>query len=55
MTAEVIRTMRARAEECRRLAEWIDDPRARKILLQMAMDCEADIRKLEPKTGPEGP
>jgi hypothetical protein len=44
---ELIQKMRARVEQCRRLAEMIHSPDARKTLLQMADEGEADIKKLE--------
>jgi hypothetical protein len=44
---ELVQKMRARVEQCRRLADMIHSPEARKSLLQMADDGEADIRKLE--------
>jgi hypothetical protein len=39
--------MRARAQQCRRLAKAITDRRASDILTSMAEDIEADIRRLE--------
>jgi len=39
--------MRARVEQCRRLAEMITDERAVAILKQMAEDGEADLKRLE--------
>ena len=44
---ELIAKMRARVAQCRRLADAINSPNARKSLLDMAEDGEADIRKLE--------
>jgi len=46
-TAELIRKMRARVEQARRLANYINDPRTAEAWLQMAEDGEADIRRLE--------
>ena len=46
-TAELIGKIRARVEQARRLAKYINDPRTTKALLQMAEEGEADIRKLE--------
>jgi hypothetical protein len=46
-TAELIKKMRARIEQARRLAKYINDPRTTEALLQMAEEGEADIRKLE--------
>lgn len=39
--------MRARVEQCRRLADMTHNREMRETLLQMASDGEADIRKLE--------
>jgi predicted DNA-binding protein (UPF0278 family) len=44
---ELISHMRARVEQCRRLAEMITDERAAAILRQMAEEAEADLRRLE--------
>lgn len=44
---ELIKKMRARVEQCRRLAQAINNPAARKTLLEMADEGEVDIRKLE--------
>jgi len=46
-TAELIKKMRARVEQARRLAKYINDKRTTEALLQMAEEGEADIRKLE--------
>jgi hypothetical protein len=48
---ELIRKMRARVEQCRRLADSIGNPEARRTLLHMADEGEADIRKLEVEQG----
>lgn len=47
MNNEVIQGIRARVEQCRRLASMITHPEARQTLLQMAEDGEADIKRLE--------
>jgi hypothetical protein len=47
MSREVIAKMRGRVEQCRRLAQFINDPRTNEALLKMAEEGEADIRKLE--------
>jgi hypothetical protein len=47
---ELIAKMRNRVEQCRRLANAISSPVARKTLLDMAEEGEADIRKLEDET-----
>ncbi len=39
--------MRARAEQCRRLAGALTDSRAASVLLKMAEEVEADIEQLE--------
>ena len=46
-TADLIKKMRARVEQARRLAKYINDPRTTETLLLMAEEGEADIRKLE--------
>ena len=46
-TADLIKKMRARVEQARRLAKYINDPRTTEALLLMAEEGEADIRKLE--------
>jgi hypothetical protein len=43
--------MRARAEQCRRLAGALTDNRAAEVLLKMAEEVEADIRRLEGSAG----
>ena len=47
MANELIAHMRARVDQCRRLAEMITDEKAASILRQMAEDGEADIRRIE--------
>jgi hypothetical protein len=47
VAGDVITNMKARAEQCRRLARATHDPRALKILNDMADDIEADIKRLE--------
>jgi hypothetical protein len=46
-TDELIKKMRARVQQARRLAKYINDPRTTEALLQMALEGEADIQKLE--------
>jgi len=48
---KVIANMRARAEQCRRLAQALTDRRASEVLLKMAEEVEADIVRLEQATG----
>ena len=47
MSEEVIAKMRARVEQCRRLARATNDTHVADILRQMADEGEADIVKLE--------
>ena len=47
MSDDVIAHMRARIEQCRRLAKYINDPRTTDALLKMAEDGEADIKRLQ--------
>ena len=44
---DLIRKMRGRIDQCRRLAQSVTDPSAKRILLDMATDGEADLKKLE--------
>src|SRR3954470_412136 len=44
---QVLENMRARVAQCRRLAKLIHNPEAVRMLLEMAEDGEADIKKLE--------
>jgi hypothetical protein len=46
MSDDVIAHMRARIDQCRRLAKYINDPRTTEALLKMAADGEADIERL---------
>ena len=47
MDAQIVAKMRARIEQCRRVADTITDPRAARILLQMAEEGEADLAKMQ--------
>ena len=47
MSDELKKHMRARIDQCRRLAKYINDPRTTEALLRMADEGEADLRKLE--------
>ena len=47
MDDEVITKMRARVEQCRRLARTTNDVHVAQVLRQMADEGEADIAKLE--------
>ena len=53
MSDELKRHMRARIDQCRRLAKYINDPRTTEALLRMADDGEADLAKLEAGTSTE--
>ena len=43
----IIANVRGRADQCRRLAEALTDRRAASVLLRMAEEIEADVRRLE--------
>jgi hypothetical protein len=45
--AELIKNMRARVEQCRRLAKGVSDERTIVALRNMAAEIEADIKRLE--------
>jgi hypothetical protein len=47
MSTELIQNMRQRVAKCRWLASMINHPEGKKVLLQMAAEGEADIKKLE--------
>ena len=47
MNEDVIRGIRGRVEQCRRLASMINHPEARETLLQMAREGDADIQRLQ--------
>ena len=47
MNDDVIRGMRNRVEQCRRLAAMITHPEARETLLRMAAEGDEDIKRLE--------
>jgi hypothetical protein len=44
---DVIANIRARVEQCRRLADLITNRETAELLRQMADDGEADVRRLE--------
>lgn len=46
--------MKARVAQARRFANYVNDPRTTKTLLQMAEEGEADIRRLEADDQAEG-
>lgn len=45
--SQVVEGMRVRAEQCRRLAAALTDKPAAAVLLQMAEEAEADLRRLD--------
>ena len=47
MGDELKRNMRARIDQCRRLAKYVNDPRTTEALLKMADEGEADLARLE--------
>lgn len=47
MGEEVLKNMRARVEQCRRLSDLITNSELRERLRVMAHEIEADIRRLE--------
>lgn len=49
---ELVKKMRARIAQARRLAKSISDPRTAKILNDMADEGEADIQRLEAEHSP---
>jgi hypothetical protein len=46
MSEEVVANMRARVEQCRRLAKHVSDQRTAETLRKMAEEVESDIRRL---------
>ena len=55
MSEDLKRNMRARIAQCRRLAQFINDPRTTEALLQMADEGEADLAKLEADEASDDP
>lgn len=55
MASELIMNMRARIDRCRRLANYINDPRTSEALLTMAQEGEADLMKLEAREAANQP
>jgi hypothetical protein len=51
MNEDVIENIRGRMERCRRLASMITDKKAIEVLEQMAREAEADIARLEERSG----
>jgi hypothetical protein len=54
-SSEIIANMRARAEQCRRLAAALTDRAAANLVLKMAEEVEADIARLEAGNGIPNP
>jgi hypothetical protein len=48
---EMLRKIRSRIEQCRRLADYVLDPDTMAVLRQMASENEADLRKFETDRG----
>jgi hypothetical protein len=46
MPSDELARMRARIEQCRRLAASISEPKAKKVLLDMANEAESDLQRL---------
>lgn len=53
MNESVISNMLFRARHCRRLAEAIDDERAKESLLGMAREIETDVKRLQQDQQPD--
>ena len=47
MEPDPLHRMRERIDQCRRLANMVHQPEARAVLLRMAAEGEADLRKLK--------
>jgi hypothetical protein len=54
MDQDVIGKMRARVDQCRFLAKHTTDERTAIVLLQMADEGEADVRRLEAQSDASG-
>jgi len=55
MSDDLIKKMLGRINQCRRLAASTTDDKTAKILLQMADEGEADVRRLMAERGEAGP
>ncbi len=55
MPHELLNNVPSRAEQCRRLAAMITDERAREILIQIALEAEADVDRTEADVGIPNP
>jgi hypothetical protein len=51
MHEELGKKVRARVAQCRRLAEYTTDEHTKRVLMQMAEESEADLRKFEADQG----
>jgi hypothetical protein len=51
MSEDIIEKMRARIEQCRRLAGYVTDEHTKRVLTQMAEEAEADLRQFEEHRG----
>jgi hypothetical protein len=54
-SSQIIANMRARAEQCRRLAAALTDRRAADMLIKMAEEVEAELARLESGKGMPNP
>lgn len=52
---ETISNIKGRIAQCRRLAAFTTDQHVAKILLQMAEEAEADLRRITAETAEEPP
>jgi len=48
---ELIKKMRERVAQCRRLADYVTDEHTRRVLNQMADEAEADLHKFQADHG----
>ena len=53
MNEDVIENIRSRVERFKKLASFITDPRALEVLEEMSREAEADIKRLEERSGGE--
>jgi hypothetical protein len=52
MDEDIISHIRSRVDRCRRLAASTTDKQVAAVLLQMAAEGDADLRKLQEQAGP---
>ena len=55
MNEDVVENIRSRIERFRRLSTMITDKKAIEVLRQMALEAEADIKRLQARSGSAGP